>query len=72
MKTDQAEKFAEQVSSMDRQSLIRLLRRFQCKFEMDFTDEFLNKMSLPRLRHIVVGAMLHAENVPAAFRKARR
>jgi len=45
---------------MNRAGLIRMLRRLDCDFELDFTDEFLADISLPRLRHIVLAASLHA------------
>jgi hypothetical protein len=32
---------------------------------LDFTDEFLRGTSVGRLRHIVLGALLHADNIPS-------
>ena len=71
MKASQVEAFAGQISSMDRRSLMVLLRRLRCKFELDFTDDFLGTVSLERLRHIVVGVMLHAGNARATTREFR-
>jgi hypothetical protein len=51
---------------MDRQELIALLRRLRCPFDLDFTDEFLQQAGVERLRHIVLGAILHADRVPVA------
>jgi hypothetical protein len=31
----------------------------RCPFNLDFTDEFLDSVSVERLRHIVLGACLH-------------
>jgi len=69
MKTDQVDSFAEKLSSMDRKSLVSLLRHLKCRFDLDFTDDFLSKMSLRRLRHIALGAMIHAKNARSALRK---
>lgn len=44
---------------MGREELTRHLQRLHCEFDLDFTDEFLDSLSLERLRHIVLAAMLH-------------
>jgi len=65
MDPEQSEEFAERLSAMDRQSLVRLLREVHCNFDLDFTDEFLRSISLGRLRHLAMGALLHATDAPA-------
>ena len=57
-----SKKLEEKISAMDRRTLISLLRKLNCGFELDLTDEFLNSLSLRRLRHIVVAVSLHASN----------
>ena len=52
---------SERMAGMDRPALIRLLRSIRCKFELDFTDEFLNSISLGRLRHIILAAGTQAK-----------
>jgi len=54
------QKDRQRITTMNRAGLIRMLRRLDCDFELDFTDEFLADISLPRLRHIVLSASLHA------------
>ena len=61
--TVQLQKLAEKIAKMDRESLIRLLRGFRCDFELDFTEDFLRITSIGRLRHIVMSASLHADDV---------
>ena len=59
MAAKQNRQVAERLSVMDRADLIGLLRSVHCNFELDFTDEFLGEVSIERLRHIVLGALLH-------------
>lgn len=53
------EQLADQIVAMERPVLVDTLRNLQCDFQMDFSDEFLNAMSLERLRHVVLAASLH-------------
>lgn len=59
MNARQFEKDAQRIATMDRESLIRMLQRIHCSFELDFTDEFLQSVSLERLRHMTIAAKLH-------------
>ncbi len=54
-----AEELAERISNMEYEGLVRTLRKMQCDFEMDFTDEFLKSLSLGHLRHLVLASALH-------------
>ena len=60
MATNRKEVVAEKIQRMDRNRLVRMLRGMQCDFEMDFTDEYLQSVSLDRLKHIILAASLHA------------
>ena len=51
------------LAQMDRKELIRFIRQIRCSFELDFSDDFLHSMSLERLRHVTVAALLHANGV---------
>ena len=53
----------ESLANMTRCDLIKALKQLQCHFELDFTDEFLDGLSLERLRHTVLAAMLHARKI---------
>jgi hypothetical protein len=44
---------------MTRDDLVDTLRRMQCGFPIDFTDEYLASVSVERLRHIVLAAAIH-------------
>jgi hypothetical protein len=52
------------VSSLDRGSLTRQFLTFRGNFPVDFTPEFLNQLSIERMRHIFVALCLHHQYVP--------
>ena len=52
------------VTSMDRRSLTREFLNFRGNFPVDFTPDFLDQLSLDRLRHIYVALCLQHQHVP--------
>jgi hypothetical protein len=52
----------EKINDMDRPGLMQMLRGMRCSFKIDFTQEFLDSVSLERLRHIVLAASLHGHS----------
>ena len=54
------ERTLKTVATMDRQSLVHMIRHLNCTFTLDFSDEFLKGVSLERLRHIALAAMLNS------------
>ncbi len=54
-----ADQLACELAQMDRETLIETLREMKCTFDLDFTNEFLDSVSIERLRHIALGASLH-------------
>ena len=67
MTTAQIDRLAAMIGRMDRKSLIRALRCLKCSFDIDFSDEYLDSLSLERLQHILLSAALHAENPTAVM-----
>lgn len=59
MVSHKLEQLVNKLSVMDRPGLIGELHKMECDFRMDFTEEFLNSVSIERLRHIVLAASLH-------------
>ena len=59
MPREKLKDLADEISRMGRTELIRTVRHMPCTFELDFTEEFLNSVSLSRLRHIALAAALH-------------
>lgn len=46
------------IASLGKAQVKRKLKVFKGRFKMDFTEEYLNKLSLDRLRHILLAAVL--------------
>lgn len=46
------------LAALDRCKLIDALREADCGFQVNFSDDFLAEVSMDRLRHIVLAAML--------------
>jgi len=61
---------ARALARMSRGQLIRFLHKLRCDFPLDFTDEYLRSLDTSSLRHIILAACLHAQNLPAGFRCA--
>ena len=60
MSSKAVEKLTLEVAAMGRRELVAMLRELQCSFELDFTDEYLQSVSLERLQHLVLVAALHS------------
>lgn len=58
------EELIEVVGAMDRQTVTESLLSFRGTFPVDFTPEFLDKLSTDRLRHIFVALCMQSGHVP--------
>lgn len=66
MTSEKVECLVKEIATMDRENLIGYLRNLKLDFVVDFTDQFLQTISLERLKHIALAASLHVhEPVPA-------
>jgi hypothetical protein len=54
------DKQATSIASLGRNELTRRIRNFRGRFKLDFTEEYLSKLSIDRLRHILLAALLNA------------
>ena len=64
----QIEELICMVSSLDRSTLTKHFLNFRGNFPIDFTPEFLENLSVDRMRHIFVALCLQNQTVPdAAF-----
>jgi len=45
---------------LDRGELTNRIRNFKGRFKLDFTEEYLNNLSVDRLRHILLAALINA------------
>ena len=53
------EKCAQSVGYLRREELTRRIKDFRGRFKIDFTDDYLNKLSVDRLRHIYLAALIN-------------
>jgi cytochrome bd-type quinol oxidase subunit 1 len=52
------EKTAVSVATLGRGELKRQIKNFRGRFKLDFTEAYLNTVSLDRLRHILLAALI--------------
>ncbi len=55
------ERTATSVAGLNRGELKRRIRNFRGRFKLDFTENYLNTVSVDRLRHILLAALLNAK-----------
>ncbi len=61
---EQVEELIAMVSAMDRDELIRQLEVYPASFPVDFTNDFINRLSTDRLRHLFVALCLQSQRLP--------
>ncbi len=49
------------IASLGRNELKRRIKAFRGRFKLDFTEEYLNKLNVDRLRHILLAAVINAK-----------
>ncbi len=64
LQAQQVESLIRVVASMDRDALIERLLDFHGSFPVDFTPDYLHRLSADRLRHIFVAICLQAGQLP--------
>jgi hypothetical protein len=55
------EKQVTSIAALGRDELKRRIRNFRGRFKLDFTEDYLNKISVERLRHILLAALINAK-----------
>lgn len=53
-------KEATSIAALNRDELKRRIRTFRGRFKLDFTDDYLNNLTVDRLRHILLAALINA------------
>ena len=51
---------ATSIASLGRTELEKRIRNFRGRFKLDFTENYLNDISVDRLRHILLAALINA------------
>jgi len=49
------------IAALGRNELKRRIKNFHGRFKLDFTEDYLNKLSVDRLRHILLAALINAK-----------
>ncbi len=52
------EQTATSIAALNKAQLKSRIRNFKGRFRLDFTEEYLNKLSADRLRHILLAALI--------------
>jgi hypothetical protein len=55
------EQTATSIAALDRTELKRRIRNFRGRFKLDFSEDYLNTLSVDRLRHILLAALINAK-----------
>lgn len=55
------EQSATSIASLGRDELKRRIKGFQGRFKLDFTDDYLNRITVDRLRHILLAALINVK-----------
>lgn len=55
------EKTASSIATLGKNEVKKRLKNFHGKFRLDFTEEYLDSLTVDRLRHILLAAMINAK-----------
>jgi len=55
------EQTATSITALGRNELKRRIRSFRGRFKLDFTEDYLNALSVDRLRHILLAALINGK-----------
>jgi hypothetical protein len=58
---DNFEQTATSIAVLGRDELKKRIRNFRGRFRLDFTEDYLNDLSVDRLRHILLAALINAK-----------
>jgi len=56
---DYFDREATSIAALGRNELKRRIRNFRGRFKLDFTEDYLNNLSVDRLRHILLAALIN-------------
>ena len=58
---DYFEKTATTLASLNRNELKKKIKGFKGRFRLDFSEEYLNRLTVDRLRHVLLAALVNAK-----------
>ena len=56
------EQAATSVATLQGPELKQKIKNFRGRFKLDFTDDYLDRISIDRLRHILLAALINAKS----------
>jgi len=59
--TTYLERETTSIAVLGRNELKRRIKNFHGRFKLDFTEDYLNKLSVDRLRHILLAAIINTK-----------
>jgi hypothetical protein len=57
----QFEQMAAALADLGRDDLKQRIKNFRGRFKLDFSDDYLDALSVERLRHLLLAALIHAK-----------
>ncbi len=54
------EQAATSIAALGRKELEKRIKHFKGRFKLDFSDDYLNNLSVDRLRHVLLAALINA------------
>ena len=55
------EQTATSIAALGENELKRRIKNFRGRFKLDFTEDYLNNLSVDRLRHILLAALINGK-----------
>jgi hypothetical protein len=55
------EETSTSIAELGRDELKKQIKNFKGRFRLDFTEDYLNNLSVDRLRHILLAALINAK-----------
>jgi len=55
------EQTATSIAALDRSELERRIRNFRGRFKLDFSEDYLHNLTVDRLRHVLLAALINAK-----------
>jgi len=56
------EQTAVSIATLGKNELTNKIKTFKGRFKLDFTDDYLKKLTVDRLRHILLAAMINTKS----------
>ena len=55
------EQASTSIAALGKNELKKRIKNFRGRFNLDFTEDYLNNLSIDRLRHILLAALINAK-----------